>query len=476
MEKEKKKWVKTFTITFVSVLLIIGVVVGITIGVENNNERKRQEQIALEESQKVTVPNLVGMTYKEAKEEIEKLELQVDAKLGNLEDDDIVNTQDPSAEKRIKKGETVTIYLKIPATIKNDTSFTGATFNKTWTELKKETDEIFDKNFSDDTYRILVNKGKAYEKQSQNQKYTEYVIFNFNKYTNNRLAPSISISATVDDKTDNVIGITYSCLGNSIDDEISLATFGEITGKISSEVKTTFSNSLKELNEKGSVFKNNIRMWGNYTSTQRNIMIFAVSDEEEKYVEENGSWRKLANTQIEEKSDQTSNINESNNANQNATQQNSQMSSSSMSTSNDTGSVTQQNNSNKSTSTNSNNNQPKQITATLNINMKELLVKAKNDTNLQEILKSKTISLSIYVDDSEEGRKSNMYYGGPYIEDVAKIPDTIKEDFTFYITDENPSVKSKVTIIIGNTSTLTKEATLYENEMTFTKTGTYEIK
>lgn len=170
MEKEKKnlskeeikqiqkKTNKIVLITMAVVMLIICAIVSIVILVENNNERKRQEQIAIEESNKVTVPNLVDMTYKEAKEEIEKLGLQVDAKLGNLEDDDIVTTQDPLAEERIKKGETVTIWLKTPVTKKSDNYF-GARFNKTIEEFCENYNNALNEiKGNDDTSEYVINE------------------------------------------------------------------------------------------------------------------------------------------------------------------------------------------------------------------------------------------------------------------------------------------------------------------------------
>lgn len=110
--KEKKKWLKTFAITFTSVLLIMGVIVGITIGIENNNERKKQEQLAIEKSKEVVVPNLIGKTIAEAKTELAELELNVKALYPTLNSDSpeaIIQKQNKKEGEIAKKGDTIEV-------------------------------------------------------------------------------------------------------------------------------------------------------------------------------------------------------------------------------------------------------------------------------------------------------------------------------------------------------------------------------
>ena len=149
MEKEKKSLVEKFKglskknkIVLVTTIIAIAIIVIIltTISIINNIEENRRKEI--EEGNKRMVPNLVGMTYKEAKEEIEKLDLIVYTLEKSPENEDIVSTQDPPAETIISKGDTVKLTLKTPITIKSSTSLTGATFKKTWSELKKETAQL----------------------------------------------------------------------------------------------------------------------------------------------------------------------------------------------------------------------------------------------------------------------------------------------------------------------------------------------
>ena len=114
----------------------------------------------------------------------------------------------------------------------------------------------------------------------------------------------------------------------------------------------------------------------------------------------------------------------------------------------------------------------KVTTATLHINIKNLMA---NNPIAQEIKKAKTVHLSIYVENSEEEYKDYNYYGGAYEGEETEIPDTITETFTFCKIDDTNIPKGKVIIKLDNTSTMIKETTLYEKEIIFDKTDTYDI-
>ena len=139
-------------------------------------------------------------------------------------------------------------------------------------------------------------------------------------------------------------------------------------------------------------------------------------------------------------------------------------------------SVTSNNNSsssnNKNTNKNSNNNNTstyEEIKATLSINIKDLINNS-TDPEVETILQSNTLQVSIFIDGSLERSKSQMYYGG-----INSIPNIITQEFTFDITNKE-SIKSNVKIVIDNTSTMIRESTLYDKAITFDKTGTYTIK
>ena len=127
---------------------------------------------------------------------------------------------------------------------------------------------------------------------------------------------------------------------------------------------------------------------------------------------------------------------------------------------------------NKNTNKNSNDSNTstyEEIKATLSINIKDLINNS-TDPEVETILQSNTLQVSIFVEESEEKSEYLMYHGG-----IDSIPNTITQEFTFDITNKN-SIKSNVRIVIDNTSTMIRESTLYDKSITFDKTGTYTIK
>mgnify|MGYP005812728025 FL=1 len=127
---------------------------------------------------------------------------------------------------------------------------------------------------------------------------------------------------------------------------------------------------------------------------------------------------------------------------------------------------------NKNTNKNSNDSNTstyEEIKATLSINIKDLINNS-TDPEVETILQSNTLQVSIFVEESEEKSEYLMYHGG-----IDSIPNTITQEFTFDITNKT-SIKSNVKIVIDNTSTMIRESTLYDKAITFDKTGTYTIK
>ena len=110
------------------------------------------------------------------------------------------------------------------------------------------------------------------------------------------------------------------------------------------------------------------------------------------------------------------------------------------------------------------------VIATLNINLKELI--AKNETAKEIKEKYPTIFIHVYVEDALVDDELFEYYNGGQ-----GIPDTIKTNLRvsdFY--DKLKNEKRKVKITMDNTSTMIVQTTLFEGEMIFDKSGTYEIK
>lgn len=147
---------------------------------------------------------------------------------------------------------------------------------------------------------------------------------------------------------------------------------------------------------------------------------------------------------------------------------NSSENSNSGTTSNSNNSSSNNKNTNKN-SNDSNTSTYEEIKATLSINIKDLINNS-TDPEVETILQSNTLQVSIFVEESEEKSEYLMYHGG-----IDSIPNTITQEFTFKTTN-NKSIKSNVRIVIDNTSTMIRESTLYDKSITFDKTGTYTIK
>ncbi len=130
MEKEKKdinkdevkaiqrKQSKIVMIIFAIVMIIILSIAGITSIV---TEKKKQEQLAIEKSKEVVLPQVIGKTMVEAEEELSKLELKVErcsntpSDLDGKNSDSIVQkiTRDYSSIQEgetVKKGEIIRIW------------------------------------------------------------------------------------------------------------------------------------------------------------------------------------------------------------------------------------------------------------------------------------------------------------------------------------------------------------------------------
>lgn len=478
---------------------------------EKKKMSKETKKLLIIISSFIAVVIIVGIVFGVVFPQLNKKEVQTSSQLEN-----------ENIQEEKKEENTIPDYIEL-----SDTSFTGATFKKKWSELKKETDDYFEEKFNDNLndgfYRLLVNKGKAVEKKRQGQEYTEYDIFIFNKYINNKFTPSIYISATVDDTTDNVIGITYGYLGSTLD-ETSLDAFKYIQNLVSTKVKQNTDNLIqqmstaksngKDLTSKDvcSYYHDNMCSWLSQNATQTNIMVFAASDAEIQYHKENGTWREKTQTNTSSNTNSTVvadiqdridffnsyyywNFHPTN-------EQMQQMVEFANSTSNftndtladfiidkgwlpdsGTGTVSSNNSSsttnngnssssNKNTSSSNNDdddNTNREVIATVNINLKELIAKNTVATEIKN--ESERIDIRVYVEDAFVKDDYFEYFSGG-----ASVPNTITTTVKVYENEKKLNDKRKVIITMDNTRTLIKETTLYDGEMIFNKTGTYEIK
>lgn len=494
-----KKPNKTVLITVGVVTAIILIIIGISSMVSNINEKKKQER---EENNKVVVPKLIGMTYKEAKEEIEKLGLQIDAKLGNLEDDNIITTQDPYADKRIEKGETVTVYLEIPPTVKSD-NYYGMRFRKTISEFCKDynvaLEEAYSKSGGDKTTLVLhtleESKFSADKDNDSNNNFNLYQAKGLNYY----------IMLFTEKNSENIV---YACIGYDtrvVSDSDGLVKF--ITTKIYPTMimaLTDFSynqvsDNLRMVNSESSYtyFCDNVAYSFYINGTTYYQYVYAMSEEKYKQFTGNSTINKESNSTrtnelkqmieylnnnyylgFEPTEEQMKTILEYESGNGNFDNDSLMEyilnkgwvsvrgggtidNSSSGSSSSGTTSSSSGNKNNASTNNSDDDNMEIYIKGTLKINIKDLIKKS-SDPEVQKIIKSNTINVSIYVEESHERSEFIMYHGG-----FNSIPDIITKDFTFTTTGKNKSVKSNVKIVIDNTATEIKESTLYEKELTF---------
>lgn len=505
MEEEKKKWVKTFAITLGSVFLIMGAIVGITIGIENNNERKRQEQLAIEESEKITLPSVKGMTYKDAKEELEKLGLTVDTYKSTPNDDDIVTSQSPSAEERVKRESKVTLGLQTPVTIESD-NFYGMRFKKTISEFCENFNNALESEYNqkqEDTTGIELWKLK-----SSDFKYSGIL-----ESTNTKQYSVQKASYTIILYTENDSDyIVYACVGYKALTSTSAQNF--ILGKIYPAMVTGltnigYDNVIHILSNKitNGIYKDNVFYISITDETNNNLMyVYAMSEEKYNSILNGNANNNQTNDNSAIKTDIQDRIEFFNSYyawNFHPTnEQMQQMVEFANSTSNftndtladfiidkgwlpDSGTGTVSSNNSSSTTTNNGNssssnkntssssndddNTSREVTATVNINLKELIAKNTVATEIKN--ESERIDIRLYVEDAFVKDDYFEYFSGG-----ASVPNTITTTVKVYENEKKLNDKRKVIITMDNTRTLIKETTLYDGEMIFNKTGTYEIK
>lgn len=144
-EKFKNMSKRTKTIWAVVIVVIVIIILSIII----SSIIKRNERIALEKSNQRTVPDLVGMTFEQAKEEIEKLELEYIISPWKVPyDDDIIISQEPSADTIVTKGSDIEIELKTLVTEESNNTF-GMCFKVTKEELSQKFLSGYDENLID---------------------------------------------------------------------------------------------------------------------------------------------------------------------------------------------------------------------------------------------------------------------------------------------------------------------------------------
>ena len=522
---KNKLFIKICTIEVMLLILIPMLVVG-AFSIKQNIDNKRK--IAAEEARlaaQVEVPNLKGMTIDKAKEALNNIGLNIkltdyDKKQTEEKPNEyVVDTQYPSANEKVDKNTEVSLYFKELMTMESD-NFYGMRFNKTIAEFC----ESYNNNIENVYEQLGENKSvSTYEKikPSDFSLYKQSPQNNFKQYMCYKLGYSISIFTELDSDY-----IVFACAGFCEKDvadtnlmfefilkKVYSATIMSLTGQGLSSVLNLYKEYANE-GEKGNIasayFKNNVvyEVLKNNSSRIDYFYIYAMS--EEKYKE---FTEKIPNTQdtssaanqseaIEDIKQRISFFNSYYGYNFQPTDEQMEELVEFYNTFNETGdygndsllsflkqkgwidtsstndnsnSVQQSNttssNKNNSSSQNTNDktNKSEDIIATLNVNLKQLIA---NNTTAQEIkAESSRIDIHIYV---EGCLVENGYF--EYFDGGDSLPDTITDKATVLEYKKKPSEKRKVKITMDNTRTAIKETTLFEGEMVFDTTKTYEIK
>ncbi len=522
---KNKLFIKICTIEVMLLILIPMLVVG-AFSIKQNIDNKRK--IAAEEARlaaQVEVPNVKGMTIDKAKEALNNIGLNIkltdyDKKRTEEKPNEyVVDTQYPSANEKVDKNTEVSLYFEELMTIESD-NFYGMRFNKTIAEFC----ESYNNNIENVYEQLGENKSvSTYEKikPSDFSLYKQSPQNNFKQYMCYKLGYSISIFTELDSDY-----IVFACAGFCEKDvadtnlmfefilkKVYSATIMSLTGQGLSSVLNLYKEYANE-GEKGNIasayFKNNVvyEVLKNNSSRIDYFYIYAMS--EEKYKE---FTEKIPNTQdtssaanqseaIEDIKQRISFFNSYygynfqptdeqmeelvefyNTFNETGDYGNDSLLSflkqkgwiDTSSTNNNSNSVQQSNttssNKNNSSSQNTNDktNKSEDIIATLNVNLKQLIA---NNTTAQEIkAESSRIDIHIYV---EGCLVENGYF--EYFDGGDSLPDTITDKATVLEYKKKPSEKRKVKITMDNTRTAIKETTLFEGEMVFDTTKTYEIK
>lgn len=103
-KKGNKKAIKIIIIGITIIAILMSIIIGWEI-ISNKIEQANQE------SQNVTVPNLMGKTYAEVKEELEKIGLTVEKSYGSSEDENAIVISQTKEGTILKKGDSVSVTV-----------------------------------------------------------------------------------------------------------------------------------------------------------------------------------------------------------------------------------------------------------------------------------------------------------------------------------------------------------------------------
>lgn len=304
-KKENQKKINKITLIIVGVILIaILLIIGISLIANNIKEKQIKE---LEQQNERTVPNVVGMTRKEAIEELDKNDLDhLVSPWDVIADDALVISQEPEPNTKVQKGEQVEIKLRKENIEDSDVSFTGMRFKTNWSDLKDEID-----NYNSQISNFIISDWET--SKPYGEEMTNYTI-TFSKYRNATIAESLtgayatpykafSFEFAVEDKSDKVVSVSYIFLNTEKFSEY-MGYFIYYLSKIDDTLETKIEDFMYQLSNAVSQNKdtNDIDICTFYrdniflnisalNSTSTAISVCPASEEEVNYVKENGHWR-----------------------------------------------------------------------------------------------------------------------------------------------------------------------------------------
>lgn len=201
-EKIKKEKSNKSIYIIYGIIIVVLIIIASILMLQLNNKKEKNE---IEDQNNATVPNVVGMTFKEAEEELKKIGLEyVILPWKAPLNDDIVTTQDPKEGTVISKGEKVEISIKTQSTLKSDTSSNGYCFNIDIDTFIKKYNQIYENMNMSQQYvksflisRSNFNDISSIEHKNENKKRYACSITNFSGYD------------IITDLSDNILEASY---------------------------------------------------------------------------------------------------------------------------------------------------------------------------------------------------------------------------------------------------------------------------
>lgn len=292
MDKEtKKKQIKLSIIISLSVILIPAIIIGI-VGLKQDLDKKKQ--IAAEEARlaaQVEVPNIIGMTANEANEALNNAHLKIkmsdySKKLTDEKPDEyVVDTQFPSAKKKVDPNTEVEVFFKELIVVKGNNDY-GMRFKKTIPEFCESFNTALENEYEqsgESTTAIGLYKLKSssfsYYQTIDSEKVKQY----------NAQGVNYMISVFTEIDSDNIV---YACVGfdrsnvvnyDNLFTFVSTKIYPALISSLTGAGYSTAISRIKDISEENnySYFNNNICYL--YREQGSAIYMNIVAMNEEKY-------------------------------------------------------------------------------------------------------------------------------------------------------------------------------------------------